>query len=685
MPDKAIDHAEAEPGSLADFLGREERLESPIPHLGRHSAAGIADGQPDIRSGQAPGHCPLCQDDVPGFDLEHAAVGHGVARIQGKVEERGLQLSRVDVAEPQSFIGHQLDFASFSDRSSDERLELPNKVVCADRLGRQPLAPRKSQQLRRQSFALSGGMPRSRDQLPDPAAIRRAVVDQLEVGRNHREQVVEVVRHAAGKLADGLHLLALVELLLHQATRLHGLLVLRDIPEIDDQALIGRERVDCVPPVGPIAEHLERDRTPIRQRFTKPAAGPRLDSIGESLQHGHADDVAGSGDLSLCTLVEVADAPVFIHNDHAVGRAFKDLRDPGRSLLSFLLRLVQFVLALLQRVSHRVECSGDSGDLRVSGDLHAPSIIAEPPLIGGVGQLAERPTDEPLGANPCERKHQRGAQDDESEIASRALLDLAECLRLVHAHADKDVSGIGPERRQTDDPLDAVGIEHVRHNIVRLRKGMGRHLSADKSPVVRIASEISAVAIRDRERGSCRNTFLGDVVSEPVQTETRDDNAAHASIVAVERQRELNDVFAGRQARREFSDREGTALQHAGIIWPPRDVDRSVIVVRVAERASIQIGDEESDKGGKSPMHRGQIAVACLAVLRLDRWKLRQRDQDLPNSLDDLLLLRCGQLCQTKRLILHLDLTRTAQVKLVVQLNRNRRQQRHRYQGEQPR
>jgi len=60
-----------------------------------------------------------------------------------------------------------------------------------------------------------------------------------------------------------------------------------------------------------------------------------------------------------------------------------------------------------------------------------------------------------------------------------------------------------------------------------------------------VAGEISAVAVRNGERSSFRNTLPSDVVSEPIQVETRYDDAAHAAIVAVERQSELEDVSAG--------------------------------------------------------------------------------------------------------------------------------------------
>jgi hypothetical protein len=65
-----------------------------------------------------------------------------------------------------------------------------------------------------------------------------------------------------------------------------------------------------------------------------------------------------------------------------------------------------------------------------------------------------------------------------------------------------------------------------------------------------------------------------------------------------------------------------------------------------------------------------------LAILRLDRWKLRQRNQDLTNSLDDLLLLRGGELGEVERVVRHFKLARAAELQFIVRLDRDRWQQR---------
>ena len=169
LPDEAIDHAEAEAGTLADLLGREEGLKNPIPYFRRHSAAGVRDGQSYIRSGHAPGHGSLVQDDVPRLDLEYAAIRHGIAPIQGEVEEGGLQQRRIDVAQPQLLVGPQLDLASASDRLANKPLEFGNQLVCLDQFWVQSLPPRKGEKLRRQCCSPISGTASGRGELPDPA------------------------------------------------------------------------------------------------------------------------------------------------------------------------------------------------------------------------------------------------------------------------------------------------------------------------------------------------------------------------------------------------------------------------------------------------------------------------------------------------------------------------------------
>ena len=134
---------------------------------------------------------------------------------------------------------------------------------------------------------------------------------------------------------------------------------------------------------------------------------------------------------------------------------------------------------------------------------------------------------------------------------------------------------------------------------------------------------------------------------------------------------------------REFSDGECTGLQDVGKVGPRRDVDWSVVAVRVAEGPPIQVGHEKSNERRKSLLHSRQVSVARLAVLRFYRRKLRHRDQDLTNSLNDLLLFCRGELGQAERLVLYFDLARAQQVEFVVRLDSDRGQYGNGHQREQ--
>jgi len=108
-----------------------------------------------------------------------------------------------------------------------------------------------------------------------------------------------------------------------------------------------------------------------------------------------------------------------------------------------------------------------------------------------------------------------------------------------------------------------------------------------------------------------------------------------------------------------------------------------MVATRVAEGLAIQVSNKKCDERGKSRLHRRQVGIACLAVSRLYQREFRQRDQDLTNSLDDLLLIRRRELSQTERMVLHLLFARTAEVEFVVRLDRDGRQKGYGHQNEQ--
>ena len=212
LSDKAVDLAEPKSAALADLLGREERLEDPAHHLRRHAFAGIGDPNRDVITGREFRH-RLCfrrsQLLAAGRDAHAAALRHRVAGIDDQVQERGLELRAVDVGRQRPPIERHLELDRLRAGAAQHRFEPLDQGIDIVDLGAQGLAPRKSQQLLGQARPALGGPLRAVD---DPPRLRigpQARFEQVQAIRNHRQEIVEIVRHAAGQLPDRLHFLCL--------------------------------------------------------------------------------------------------------------------------------------------------------------------------------------------------------------------------------------------------------------------------------------------------------------------------------------------------------------------------------------------------------------------------------------------------------------------------------------------
>src|SRR3984893_2076924 len=238
--------------------------------------------------------------------------------------------------------------------------------------------------------------------------------------------------------------------------------------------------------------------------------------------------------------------------------------------------------------------------------------------------------------------------------ALRAMLDLGEGPRLVEAKADNKPPGNSLQGRIAFDAFHAIDVEDIdRTAVVHFQIFLARHLCADEMVVMGVAGKVSPVAVRDGERGSFRNPLWSDVLGEPIQAESRNDDAIHAAIVAVERQRKLNGFSAGQSTDRELSDGEFAGFQDVSEVGPPGGCRWLMIAGCVAEGAAIHVDHDKGDEPRISFLDLGKISIASLAVPRFDRREFRQRDQDLTNSLDDLLLFCCGEPGHAERLVLH--------------------------------
>ncbi len=206
---EAVDLAQAQAGALADFLGGEEGLEGALRHLGRHAGAGIGDGDqhamPCRHIGRALGLGVL---GIAGLHLQLAARGHGVACVEGQIDERELQLTGVHVDRPGSSGHPHRNLDAAPEHTVQQRLKLRQVPIEMHALRRQGPAPGHAQQVLREAAARLHGAQRGRDRRLQVGRVCMAL-DQVGAVADHTQQVVEVVRDATGEAPEGLDTLAL--------------------------------------------------------------------------------------------------------------------------------------------------------------------------------------------------------------------------------------------------------------------------------------------------------------------------------------------------------------------------------------------------------------------------------------------------------------------------------------------
>ena len=216
-----------------------------------HPVAGVVHREHHVAAGAQAlvlrWRAPSSSVDVRRLDRRACRPRHRVARVDDEVHDHLLDLPRVGlhaaerparsiVTSSMSSPIRRRSILSISPttsfRSSDPRLQ-------------DLLAAEREELARQRGCARSAALAISSMSVCDPGS---PVADarsssELAVAEDHGQQVVEVVRDAAGELADGLHLLRLAELALEADALLLGLFARRDVLEHRDRELRLRECV----------------------------------------------------------------------------------------------------------------------------------------------------------------------------------------------------------------------------------------------------------------------------------------------------------------------------------------------------------------------------------------------------------------------------------------------------------
>jgi hypothetical protein len=147
-----------------------------------------------------------------------------VARIDRKVEHRELELGRVGHRGPEIAREAGLDANAAAHRALQQLVHAGDRLVEVERARLEPLAARERQHLVGQLGAALGGGAHMVEPALDLAVDARGgelAVEEADIAEHDGQEVVEVVRHAGGELADRLEPLHLAQRRLDALALLH--------------------------------------------------------------------------------------------------------------------------------------------------------------------------------------------------------------------------------------------------------------------------------------------------------------------------------------------------------------------------------------------------------------------------------------------------------------------------------
>ena len=201
--DDAVHRREAQ--ARAAGLCREERIEQLLALRLGHADARVRQAELDVLL--------VVDHDVRRLDRDRAAARHRVARVHREVDDHLLELRRVGTNRRELRLEHRQELDVLADQAAEHHVHVGNDGIQVEHARLQHLPAAEGEQLPRQRGGPRGGL---LDLLGVAAQPRVGVAadQKLAVAGDRGQQVVEVVRDAAGEAADRLHLLRLAQLYL---------------------------------------------------------------------------------------------------------------------------------------------------------------------------------------------------------------------------------------------------------------------------------------------------------------------------------------------------------------------------------------------------------------------------------------------------------------------------------------
>jgi len=164
-------------------------------------------------------HIGFTERGIVHLDRELAARRHGVARVEHQIEQGRGQLAGIDAGLPQVLIKPEFALDMFAERPAQQLLHADDFLADVDVARHQGLLSREREQAPRQVRSAFGG---GRDAFGDAVQFlvcRQLLGEVFRIAENDGQQIVEIMRHAAGELTHRLHFLGLGELLVELIDR----------------------------------------------------------------------------------------------------------------------------------------------------------------------------------------------------------------------------------------------------------------------------------------------------------------------------------------------------------------------------------------------------------------------------------------------------------------------------------
>jgi hypothetical protein len=224
LRDDAVNRGESEAAAFADFLGGEKWLEDAAERGGVHAAARVGEAEADEASGaglRVAAGLRAVEFHRGGADDELAALRHRVAGVHHEVDDDLLDVALVGVDGGEAGGELAAEVNVLADELGEHLVQIAHDGVQVEHLGLHDLLAAEGEELAGEGGGALGGEGDLVERIGD--VLFEIVRGEMHAGvpLYHGEHVVEVVRHAGGKLAHGLELLGMPELLLEFALLAH--------------------------------------------------------------------------------------------------------------------------------------------------------------------------------------------------------------------------------------------------------------------------------------------------------------------------------------------------------------------------------------------------------------------------------------------------------------------------------